>query len=903
MKEISLFGLMVGFVIFGAGSESVLAQTTIAVPAKNFCVDSGINVSRGDSLKFSASGQGSYGYEGSPVNSTPLTNPDGDRFVNGVNIGKKDDPNAIYQGFIGGLVGKVGANGNYFFIGSNNQLSMSQSGRLFLCYNDVANSFNNNTGGYKVSINRISDPNQQNTAGRSPSPSQQTQTGRSPQVAQNVNQFNRFEIGKLSTGEKVLRVPKQYMQQTPFREALQRNIRPSSAREYTMRNDDYGVFLWDGKRLLFTSYTVYKITDFQVGGKTYWLTETSDITGFGDLEISKPYFLESKIAFSGKLGYISKVVRDRNNSATLIITVAEGNGWNLPITHYSLDLSNPSIPVLSRLVILQKKGILQDGDPINSSDGSLYNSYTFQGYAGQSITINLEARSFSSYLVLIAPDGKKIADNHGTQRNPFVEITVTLPSTGAYKVVVNGRDRTHPQGRYILNVNSNQMIATGRSPSPNQQNTTGRSPASNQQTATRTVQPVRQTFSSVKSLGMAQFLWESTELKSAQETLQKAAIGEYNTITNGQKIDFFEEGITEIRPVDCRSFGFSCESKEITYADYLNLKLKVYLQVGVFKNGMKVYDEIPKYQNRLFQERRYGGLNVGQNLTSEWEKRWNNVKEQQRLKDKQANLPITERLGVVMEQTIKDTANFSWELFKTSTKVAATLAQIKDLADTITSLTSINQYNLNRISGGPKYTIAAVKILTDAGKALQSFDTDKLNELTLKAAQETIELINAQDRKVAGSANVIKIYFAAKDIIDKNKLLRQPQATNALDEFDRFYIAAAMYSKAVDVIIGGLSIPFSEAKVVDTLLKKADAVNTVLFEALEFTYKDSVRRQYVRLQYAYNRNQIQVVGLSSFIDYAAEEVGKYLLKARPDLVTQRPDGTIAVSVDGVVYPP
>ncbi|MEK0195171.1 MAG: hypothetical protein EAZ78_03665 [Oscillatoriales cyanobacterium] len=198
MKEISLFGLMVGFVIFGAGSESVLAQTTIAVPAIKFCVDSGINVSRGDSLQFSASGQGSYGYEGSPVNSTPLTNPDGDRFVNGVNIGKKDDPNAIYKGFIGGLVGKVGTNGNYFFIGSNNQLSMGQSGRLFLCYNDVANSFNNNTGGYRVSINRISDPNQQNTAGRSPSASQQTTTGRSQQLTRCVK-WSTFTQGLTTT--------------------------------------------------------------------------------------------------------------------------------------------------------------------------------------------------------------------------------------------------------------------------------------------------------------------------------------------------------------------------------------------------------------------------------------------------------------------------------------------------------------------------------------------------------------------------------------------------------------------------------------------------------------------------------------------------------------------------------
>jgi len=823
MKEISLFGLMVGFVIFGAGSESVLAQTTIAVPARSFCVDSGINVSRGDSLQFSASGQGSYGYEGSPVNSTPLTNPDGDRFVNGVNIGKKDDPNAIYKGFIGGLVGKVGTNGNYFFIGSNNQLSMGQSGRLFLCYNDVANSFNNNTGGYRVSINRISDPNQQNTAERSPSPSQQRQIGRSPQISQNINQFNRFEIGNLSTGERVLRVSREVMLQSPFREAIRRPIR-NSATEIDRPID--GIFVWDGSQLLFAGYDVESISGFKVGNQSYWVTRVRTQDGSGKVEVSQPKFVSSKVANINTSNYqfIRQFKQDYTINGFFYVTIANGNGLYVETITYLVDL--------------------------------------------------------------------RIAAANPNQN-------VVVCESSRYKELRNGNSTTkeNPDCR------TGQQVMARRSPSPNQQNTTGRSPASNQQTATRTVQPVRQTFSSVKSLGMAQFLWESTELKSAQETLHKAAIGEYNTITNGQKIDFFEEGITEIRPVDCRSFGFSCESKEITYADYLNLKLKVYLQIGVFKNGMKVYDQISKYQNRLFQDRQYGGLNVGQNLTSEWEKRWNNVKEQQRLKDKQANLPITERLGVVMEQTIKDTANFSVELFKTSTKVAATLAQIKDLADTITSLTSINQYNLNRISGGPKYTIAAVKILTDAGKALQSFDTDKLNELTLKAAQETIELINAQDRKVAGSANVIKIYFAAKDIIDKNKLLRQPQATNALDEFDRFYIAAAMYSKAVDVIIGGLSIPFSEAKVVDTLLKKADAVNTVLFEALEFTYKDTVRRQYVRLQYAYNRNQIQVVGLSSFIDYAAEEVGNYLLKARPDIVTRRPDGTIAVTVDSVVYPP
>jgi hypothetical protein len=145
---------MVSLATLGTRSLPVLAQTTVAVPAIKGCVDSGINVSRGEAIQFSAIGQASYGYEGEPVNSTPQTNADGDRFVNGINIGKKNDPNAIYQGSIGALVGKINLNGNYFLIGSGNQIVMGQSGRLFLCYNDVNGYFNNNSGAYSVSIYR-----------------------------------------------------------------------------------------------------------------------------------------------------------------------------------------------------------------------------------------------------------------------------------------------------------------------------------------------------------------------------------------------------------------------------------------------------------------------------------------------------------------------------------------------------------------------------------------------------------------------------------------------------------------------------------------------------------------------------------------------------------------------------
>lgn len=147
---------LVGLSIWNTFIEKVSAQdVTIYVSASRLCVNSGLNVMRGESIQFSSIGEGTYGYEGSPVNATPRTNPDGERYVNGKNIGRKNDPNAFFYGPIGALVARVGIS-DYFLIGSGNQLIMPQSGVLHLCYNEVAGSGSDNSGGYEVSIYRRS---------------------------------------------------------------------------------------------------------------------------------------------------------------------------------------------------------------------------------------------------------------------------------------------------------------------------------------------------------------------------------------------------------------------------------------------------------------------------------------------------------------------------------------------------------------------------------------------------------------------------------------------------------------------------------------------------------------------------------------------------------------------------
>ncbi len=101
---------------------------------------------------------------------------------------------------------------------------------------------------------------------------------------------------------------------------------------------------------------------------------------------------------------------------------------------------------------LQIQGSLGANSQVLQSDRSLYQEHTFQGTAGQRITISLESREFDSYLILLDPDGKKIGENDDASSNTMNSaLTVTLPSTGTYRIIANTYDSTG-RGQYTLSV-------------------------------------------------------------------------------------------------------------------------------------------------------------------------------------------------------------------------------------------------------------------------------------------------------------------------------------------------------------------------------------------------------------------------------------------------------------------
>jgi len=117
----------------------------------------------------------------------------------------------------------------------------------------------------------------------------------------------------------------------------------------------------------------------------------------------------------------------------------------------------PQLPALAQAedALLSVEGVLEPGDE-TLEDESLFDSYSFEGRAGQTVTIVLESVEFDPYLLLLDAQQEKIAENDDfSEENRNSALTVTLPEDGIYWVVANAYD-AGGWGQYQLTVSSSQ---------------------------------------------------------------------------------------------------------------------------------------------------------------------------------------------------------------------------------------------------------------------------------------------------------------------------------------------------------------------------------------------------------------------------------------------------------------
>ncbi|MGG6242687.1 tetratricopeptide repeat protein [Nodosilinea sp. AN01ver1] len=101
--------------------------------------------------------------------------------------------------------------------------------------------------------------------------------------------------------------------------------------------------------------------------------------------------------------------------------------------------------------LLQIEGALTSDSPLLSGDGTPYTEHTFEGQAGQTVTIVMESLALDAYLFLYGPDGQKLAENDDFEAGNYnAVITLTLPVDGTYRMRANAYETEG--GAYTLTV-------------------------------------------------------------------------------------------------------------------------------------------------------------------------------------------------------------------------------------------------------------------------------------------------------------------------------------------------------------------------------------------------------------------------------------------------------------------
>ncbi|MGB3615773.1 MAG: PPC domain-containing protein [Elainellaceae cyanobacterium] len=87
--------------------------------------------------------------------------------------------------------------------------------------------------------------------------------------------------------------------------------------------------------------------------------------------------------------------------------------------------------------LLQVDGELTEGDDVVPEDNSFYDVHTFEGEAGQVVTIAMESQEFDTFLWLFGPDSQELAQNDDEGMTSDSAIALTLPQTGTYTIGAN----------------------------------------------------------------------------------------------------------------------------------------------------------------------------------------------------------------------------------------------------------------------------------------------------------------------------------------------------------------------------------------------------------------------------------------------------------------------------------
>lgn len=145
---------------------------------------------------------------------------------------------------------------------------------------------------------------------------------------------------------------------------------------------------------------------------------------------------------------------------------------DIPKSSPTVKPSSTSTPTSSKIILQKNAELTPSKSSVLPADKSLYDQYKFEGNAGNEISISVESKEFDTYVAIFDEKTKKLlkeADDVGnceyendTQKKEFIakgfcnsQMTITLPDTTTYLVIVNGREASD-RGKYTLTIKSTE---------------------------------------------------------------------------------------------------------------------------------------------------------------------------------------------------------------------------------------------------------------------------------------------------------------------------------------------------------------------------------------------------------------------------------------------------------------
>jgi hypothetical protein len=404
------------------------------------------------------------------------------------------------------------------------------------------------------------------------------------------------------------------------------------------------------------------------------------------------------------------------------------------------------------------------------------------------------------------------------------------------------------------------------------------------------------TFNSIKTFGLEQFVRGDQELAKVPPDLEKAKQGQY-ALPKLPELDLLTEKLTDVPE---KSGAFLGSRKDITLKDYLTLKLKVHQQGLLLGRTAQALGTAEKYLDQ-FPKDGQNRLPLVNNISAQF---WQAVDQ-----DSGSKWGLGDRLVYAIEEGRVSTGDFIKGTASTGFAAFTAWRSLGEWIDLLPNGSKKRLQGLDTMVDAQEYLSSVDSYLSGILEASKSGDLDKANRELANLATATVKWVDAlpenkgQSKKVLGRGKLLlEIRSNALKLKDATDLLKAPSTKEALDGFDRVYLTAASIDSAVELVSTVISALAPEKSGTSTLFGKAKAFKIIVIDSIKFTYQDDIRRQYQALQGQDKVNQKKINGLSAAFDFSGEEIGKYLLKNRTDVLRQNQNGVVEVSTKETVYP-